>query len=352
MRRLRPRIAWIAWLWVSVCDADLTIASWGGAYESAQTSAIFTPFSKASGQALNIVKYQGESDWYDAQAVRQNWDVIDMTEDQAIQSCKAGELIELDHAQLLDRSDESDFIDGAFRKCSVAQNLHATVIAFSESAFPGIKPTHVEDFFDLEQFPGKRGVRNSPDAILEWALMAQGVPTGQVYDLLSSDRGMRLAFQKLDSIRDHIVWWDDVDEPARLLRTGAVTMTSGYNGRLFSNNQEQNGSATILWDGRIVAFEVWAIPRSATDVSAALEFIRFALRPESQAALAEHIPYGPTRLSALRRIGLHPNTKIPMREHLPNSLRHSGRALHSDSLWYANTRSFRERRFRAWRSES
>ena len=52
--------------------------------------------------------------------------------------------------------------------------------------------------------------------------MAEGVPIDQIYDLLSTDRGMRLAFRRLDSIRDHIVWWDDPKEPAALLkiRTG------------------------------------------------------------------------------------------------------------------------------------
>ena len=330
--------------------ADLTIASWGGAYEAAQKNAIFDPYSKITGQKLNIVKYDGGPSWYLEGALKQHWDVVDMTEDQAIRSCESGELIELDHSQLINPSENVDFVPGAFRKCSIAQNIFATVMAFSESAFPGFKPSHVEDFFNLEKFPGKRGIRDSPDAILEWALMAQGVPAIQVYDLLSTDRGMRLAFRKLDSIRDHIVWWNGVDEPSDLLHNGDVTMTSGYNGRFFSFNQEHSNPATILWDGRITVHEVWAIPVSASNVPAAKAFIRFALKPTSQAALAERIPYGPTRHSALRQIGPHPSTNTPMREQIPNSLNHSGRVLHSDSLWYANTRVFRERRFQAWKA--
>ena len=194
-------------------------------------------------------------------------------------------------------------------------------------------------------------MRKSPDAILEWALLAEGVPARQVYDLLSTDRGLKLALRKLDQIRDHIVWWDDVAEPVRLLGSGEVTMSSGYNGRFFSAASHDGLPITIIWDGRLIGHEVWAISGTSDKIADAEKFVRFATAPEQLAALAEIIPYGPTRKTAHLRVGLNPDTAIPMRDHLPNAPQHGERSLTRDSVWYANTELLRNRRFQTWLRE-
>ena len=69
--------------------------------------------------------------------------------------------------------------------------------------------------------------------MLEWALRSYGVPRSQIYDLLSTERGLRLAFKRLDSIRDDIVWWEGGAEPVELLTSGRAAMATGFNGRFF-----------------------------------------------------------------------------------------------------------------------
>ncbi|NNF78535.1 MAG: ABC transporter substrate-binding protein, partial [Rhizobiales bacterium] len=61
-----------------------------------------------------------------------------------------------------------------------------------------------------------------------------GVPVAQVYDLLSTERGLKVAFRKLEEIRSAIVWWTDPAEPPALLAKGEVAMASGFNGRFFA----------------------------------------------------------------------------------------------------------------------
>ena len=39
------------------------------------------------------------------------------------------------------------------------------------------------------------------------ALVADGVPAKDVYDVMSSDGGIDRAFAKLDTIKDHVVFW-------------------------------------------------------------------------------------------------------------------------------------------------
>ena len=52
------------------------------------------------------------------------------------------------------------------------------------------KPTTLADFFDTEKFPGKRGLRKSPKANLEMALIADGVAPDEVYATLETDEGV------------------------------------------------------------------------------------------------------------------------------------------------------------------
>ncbi len=337
--------ALLALLAAPVQAEELTVVTWGGAYEAAQQQAIFAPFTAQTGITITTARYDGSLTALKARAQAEGWDVIDMLEPVAITACETGLLARLDHSTLI--KDKTDFAPADLRPCSLPQNVFATVMAYAPNAFPGIKPTRIADFFDTTRFPGKRAIRKSPDDILEWALLAEGVPPSQVYDLLSTDRGLRLAFRKLDQIRDHIIWWEDAADPPRLLAQGRASMASGYNGRFFA--AQQNGQAlSVVWHGRIIGYEVWGIAKGTDAPKAARQFLRFATRPEAMARLSERIPYGPARQSALPRIGLQPGTGIPMRDHLPNAPQHGPTFLVRDSLWHSHTADLRQRRFDAW----
>jgi len=342
----------LAGLCIALCAPasaqDLTVATWGGAYEAAQRQAVFAPFSEATGHTVEAVEYDGTVVALRDRAEAEGWDVIDMLADQARVACAEGLLLRLDAEALTGSAALADFTPHAPTRCAIPQNVYARVMAYDERAFPGIKPTRIEDFFDTARFPGKRAVQHGPDGILEWALLAEGVPPEQVYGLLSTDRGLRLAFRKLETIRDDILWWDDPAQPAQMLAEGRAVMAAGFNGRFFDVAKRGAVPVDIVWDGRIIGTEVWAIPADAGSVLLARSFLTHALQPATMARFSERIPYGPARASAFERIGLNPETGVPMRVHLPNAPQHGGRALVRDAAWYANTRDLRQRRFRSW----
>ncbi|MCP4430844.1 MAG: extracellular solute-binding protein [Gammaproteobacteria bacterium] len=328
----------------------LTIATWGGSYESAQQKALFGPFEVATGIQINTQYYRGELAILKGDLIP---DIIDMTMDDALLACEQNLVQRLKLSKILAPSPdgleaEKDFIAGALLPCGVAHLSYSTLIAYDDRAFTGEKPQRIADFFDIKRFPGMRALRKQPSAILEWALMTEGVPIDQIYDLLSTDRGMRLALRRLDSIRDHIVWWDDPKQPAALLKSGQVVMSSGFNGRFF-DAQTQGDNITMIWDGQIIDWDVWVVPLKPDQTNIATnKFLRYVTQSENMAHLAEHIPYGPSRLSALKRIGLHPQNRIPMRDHLPTAPHHLDRALFRDAKWYARTLTLRKNRFWGW----
>ncbi len=332
----------------------LTITTWGGAYEASQREAYFDAFERQAGVKIRLKEYNGGIEPLRQKGAAEDagWDVLDMTEPDALAACDEGLLTHFDPKSLQPAPDgtaaAADFHSGAFLDCGVVHLVYSTVLAYDDRAFPGEKPQTVSDFFDIERFPGNRALRRQPIAVLEWALMSYGVPISQLYDLLSTERGMRLAFRKLDKIRDHIVWWDNGSQPPEFLKNSKTVMASGFNGRFFSARVNDGVPITIIWDGQLLDSGVWAIAKSSPHQKLAARFVRFATRAENMAAFAQLIPYGPMRRSAMTRIGLHAKSNVPMLNHMPTSESNLRRAIRVDSQWYARTEALRQRWFKEW----
>ena len=103
----------------------------------------------------------------------------------------------------------------------------------------GAVPDSVCAIFDTETFPGMRALEKRPKKNLEWALLCDGVAKEDLYDVLSTTRGVERALAKLDTIKDDVIWWSAGAETPQLLADGEVVMGSTYNGRLFSVIAEQ-----------------------------------------------------------------------------------------------------------------
>lgn len=342
----------VSLLWVHAVIAapqEITISAWGGALEEAQRQAMFIPFEKKTGIRIHTQRQQGGLDMLTGDNVP---DLVDMERADGQLACDKALVHRLDFEAMLateasHRSIEDDFLPQAFFPCGVTHLTFSTQVAFDSSAYPDEKPSAIADFFDLNRFPGKRGLRKSPGTILEWALLAEGVPISQIYDLLSTERGLRLAFKRLERLRGNIVWWDKPEQPGELLASGQVSMTSGFNGRFFGD-QLSNKTLSLLWDGQIIDRSVWVIPSAVEPLPAVKQFIRFATQPRQMARLSERIPYGPTRYSALKYIGNHPTEGIPMTSRLPNHPHHLKRSLFRDTRWYARTNKLRQQAFNQW----
>ena len=68
--------------------------------------------------------------------------------------------------------------------------------------------------------------------------MADGVAPEDVYDILKTSAGMDRAFAKLDTIKDHIIFWSNAAQSIEQLLSGEVAMTSAYIDRLPSAASE------------------------------------------------------------------------------------------------------------------
>lgn len=332
----------------------LRIATWGGSYEASQRAAYFEPFTQETGVTIRTVRYTGGVEPLRRQVARGegSWDIADMTMADHRQACRLGYLRKFDHRVLAPAPDGTaalrDFMPGTYTSCGVAHNVFSMVVAYDKSAFRGAQPYRIGHLFQPERFPGVRALRKRPDALLEWALVSYGVPPADVYGLLSTERGMRLAFERLDRLRGHIAWWNDPEAAVDLLAEDKVSFASGYNGRFFNARVVEDRPFEIIWDAQVYEHEVWGILANAPHPELAGRFIRFATGTEQLARQTRYIAYGPTRRSAVRRVGEHATTGIDMSIHMPTHPSHMERAIKKDAAWYARTREALTERFDAW----
>lgn len=331
---------------------SITVVSWGGAYTKSQIEAYHKPWMAKTGNQIISEDYSGGLAEVKAQVEAGNvtWDLVDVELSDAVRGCDEGLLEEIDHSILPDAPDgtspEDDFIEGALNDCAVANIVWSTIFAYDTSKLDGV--SSVADLFDLEKFPGKRGLRKNPKAVLEMALMADGVPAGEVYDLLSSDEGVDRAFAKLDTIKDSVVWWEAGAQPPQLLADGEVVMTTAYNGRIFNAIASEGKSFEVVWDGQVMDFDLWVIPKGAPNMDAALDFIAFSTDTQRLADQASWISYGPARKSSGPLVGMYHDGSLEMGPHMPTAEANLVNALVNDFEFWADNQDELNERFNAW----
>ncbi|MDO5647412.1 ABC transporter substrate-binding protein [Paracoccus sp. (in: a-proteobacteria)] len=332
---------------------DLNVVSWGGAYEAAQTQAFNVPFTEATGIRVNMQAADNPAVLLKAQVEAGNVtaDVWDIELSDAIRLCDEGALMEIDPADLPAGSDGTpavdDFIDGALPGCAVANMVFSTVIAFNNDRFTDA-PTTARDFFDLDTYPGKRGLQRMAKRSLYLALIADGVPSDQVYDELATDAGVDRAFAKLDGIKSDIVWWEAGAQPIQLLADGEVAMTTAYNGRVFDAMVAENQPFTVIWDGQYLDMDLFAIPKGAPNPELALDYVKFATATEQGVRQTEFIAYGPPRKSGAAQVGTYKDGVTDMAPHMPTNPAYLGNAFLDDPEFWADRDAELTERFNAW----
>lgn len=338
----------------AAAQADVTVMSWGGAYGEAQTEAHLKPFTAKTGIKTIMIDSDNPATPIKAMVEARNVtvDVASLELADAIRLCDEGVLEPIDPAILPAGDDGTpateDFFPGGLTECAVATDLWTNIFAYDDTKFPGEKPTTVADFFDTTKFPGKRGVKKGAKAVLEFALLGDGVPAAEVYDLLSTPEGVERAFAKLDTIKGDIVWWEAGAQAPQLLADGEVVMTTAYNGRIFAAAVGENKPFVIVWDGHIFEPEMYAIPKGAPNMAEALEFIKYATSTEGLAAQAQYISYGPARKSSNTGTILYKDGKTEMGPHLPTAPENMTNALETSFEFWVDKDAELGERFNAW----
>jgi len=325
---------------VSANARDLSVVSWGGAYQAAQKKVYFDPFKQETKIPLSEESWDGGIGVLRAKVQGGNatWDVVQVESEELAAGCEEGLFVTLDWSKI---GGKDNYIKQAVDDCGVGAILYDFVLGYDKDKIKN-PPTSWADFFDTKKYPGKRGLRAGPKTTLEIALMGDGVPPQDVYKVLKTKEGVDRAFKKLDTIRNDLIFWKAGAQPPQLLASGEVALTSVYNGRIDAANHDNHRNFGISWNGALYTLDSWVILKGTPNLDASYKLIDYMGQAKNQAKLPEAIAYGVTAKGA--------NALIPKARlaDLPTSEENIAHAVQIDTaFWMENIDRLTER-FNQW----
>jgi putative spermidine/putrescine transport system substrate-binding protein len=341
---------------------EMTIVSWGGAYQASQLAAYVEPYmamnpevsvvwDESSAEAVAGMRAQSEAN-------NVSWDLVDVTAADAMRVCDEGLAMEIDADEVLAPAPDGTPASEDFGKEMLVSDCFIPQIAYSYTFgyrtdvadWNGATPAKLCDVFDLETFPGKRSLEKRPHNNMEWALLCDGVAQADVYDVLETTEGQDRAFAKLDTIKAETVWWTSGADTPQLLADKEVVFGSTYNGRLFSLIVEQDQPVAMMWDAQSYDLDGWVIPAGLDEptLNRVKDFLWFATDTQRLADQAKYISYGPARKSSAPLVGMHATLGIEMAPHMPTNPENSSNAFVQNFAWWADYRDDIDAKFQAW----
>lgn len=276
-------------------EKTVTIASWGGSYQEAQSKALFEPAAANTGIVVKQETYGGMSDVrLQVSTGAVSLDIVASGSGSAARAAEEGLLEKLDYSVI----EVSTFYPGLYTDYCVGGDVFSTVYAWNTATYGDDGPQSWADFWDVEKFPGKRAYRNSVAGALEPAMMALGVAPEDVYAELDSEEGIERALDKIRELKPNIdVFWSSGAQQAQLMKDGEVDMTTGWNGR-FDNAAKDGAKVKYSFNQALLDYDCFAIPKGAPNKDVAMEFLNEISKPEYQDDLPTYITYGPTNKAA------------------------------------------------------
>jgi putative spermidine/putrescine transport system substrate-binding protein len=301
----------------------------GSSYQKAQTKAWLKPYSNETGTRI---RQDSPTDYAKIQSMVENdqviWDVVNVSNDFGLQS--TADLLEpLDYSIV----DKEPILEGYATEYRIACMLYANTLAYNTEQIDGT-PSSWADLFDTQMFPGQRGLRKSPSETLEVALLGDGVPPENLYPL-DVDR----ALNKLNTIRDQIVWWETGGQLQQQLADGEVALASAWNGRV-QKEIDAGVPVKIQWNENLQTADYLVVPKGTANKEKAMELIAYCVSGQNNHRLSEYIPYAPINEKSI------PKVDPQVTSQLPTAYREVGVTFNAE--WWDNNREAVEQRFNKW----
>lgn len=252
-------------------ENQLVIATTGGLMGNALNKHFYSPFAKAKGVEVVPVAIEVPDQWARAEAMMRTgkveFDIVTATGPDLVMRTNMLEKIDCSKLSAVQKYGVAD----ACTDYGVARTTGGMLINYDTDAFKGMTPKTWADFWNVQDFPGPRGLPDTGDR--DWwvpvaALLADGVTPDKLFPL-DLDR----AYKKLDEIRPHVaVWWKTGDQVQQIMRNKEVVMTMSYSGRALAVIKE-GVHAGLSWDGAIRDTGYMSILKGAPDKKAALAYL-------------------------------------------------------------------------------
>ncbi|MCW1750224.1 MULTISPECIES: ABC transporter substrate-binding protein [Rhizobium] len=333
-------------------EGEVIAFSWGGSYTDGLRKYVYEPFTEATGiKVVDVIADEAEPQITAMkQAGRIDWDLAHITTRFYPEMHEAGMFVPIDYSLW-----DQEAIDGTpqnFRlEDAVGIIQFAYVLGYDQRAFPQGGPQNWVDFWDVEKFPGARGLEaNDARHNIVAALVADGVAPKDVWPL--TDDKLDRAFKKLDEIKPYVAkWWVAGGEAPQLLINQEYAMTLAPDGRLATAIQ-RNAPIEIAWEGGYVNHVYQSILNGGPNPMNAQKLLAFMNRAQISAGFTQGTGYPGPNANALKYL---PTEVAALSNANPEN---ASKLIREDSSWLAAKRpdgksniDYIAERWLAWRTQ-
>jgi putative spermidine/putrescine transport system substrate-binding protein len=311
--------------------APLVMVSYGGSYADALKEVIADPFTKESGVPVQILNTPDLAK-VKAQVASGNveWDIFDASGPLIMAGSKNNYWEDIDASIV----NTSKIVGGAGRD-RIPNYIFCGGVAWNTTGNTTKQPKNFAQFWDAAGFPGRRAMRNRVSETLEVALLADGVAPKALYPL-DVERG----FKALDHIKPHVrKWFEQTPQMVTLLQSNEIDFIYAYPNRIRAAVQSGVPLA-FSFEQNVNAFNYMSVLKGSKRKKPAMEYLAFALRPDTQAKLAEKLSLAPVVEEAAKLMS------DDARKWLPNVASRTN-AFIDDEYWGNNYEAL-DKRFKEW----
>jgi putative spermidine/putrescine transport system substrate-binding protein len=316
---------------------QITVADVGGAPGAAIRKAFYDPFEKETGIAVVGVAHDADPTTQfkllvDTQSYI--WDLCMVTQAHVGYLSKPKDYLE---PLNIGPDEVPGMVPGMLNSVWSGFSVFAIIMARRTDKFGDSGPNNWAEFWDVQKFPGRRGLYKGVSGMLEAALMADGVQPSQLYPL-----DVNRAFKMLDKIKPNVnVWWTSGAQNTQILQSGEVDMTDTWGARAFAAI-EGGAPVKMIWSQGLYSTDGWSIPKGTPRADLARKFVRFCMRPEQQAIYSNTVANAPTNQRAYDFIK---PERAKLLATYPENLK--GLAP-TNEIWWAQNRAKMVERFQEW----
>lgn len=264
---------------------SITFTSFGGAFQEAQRKALLNPAAEQLGITILEDTLTGIAE-VRAQVLAGavTWDIVDLGLADCAAAQAEGILEPLDY----DKISLEGFEPAAYSDAWAGIIYFSTVIGYNTETMGDNPPNSWADFWDVENFPGARALRNNPAGMLELALLADGVAPADLYPL-----DVERAMAKYEGIRDHLLFWASGAESQSLLRDGECVMGFLWSTRANMLKEETQGRIDYTFENGLLQPGLWVVPKGNPAGKEAFHAIASMQSAPEQIYLLERMGNGP-----------------------------------------------------------
>lgn len=320
-----------------VLAQQVVFAGWGGSIQQAQREVYFNAFEKETGiKVIDVAGVSVAKIKAMVEARNTEWDVVQSVGMWIKPGAAKGYWEELDY-NIIDKSGvPSQFVS----PYALGNTLYGMILAYNTKAFPaGKAPASWKDYWNVKDFPGRRGMLDAPRYTLDVAAIAAGQPKDKLYPL-----DVEKAFGALDRIKASInVWWKQWPQAPQLLASQELAMTLTSHTRIYDLQTQEKAPVAVTWQDGLLTIDNLSVIKGTKNREAAMKLVNFMNRPDLQAEFARRTMIGPANEKAL------PMLTDAIRQQLPTFHFRQGEMVAVDTDWWSDNLEKLEERWNTWK---